>query len=138
MTRIPSRSGAAIGARELDAAIKAYAESEGTSTEGYAKLRLSATVLSLEEHPGIAAENPGTTADAVRTRIAELARALGPDELAVLALVAQGLVRGRSVYGELDTKSDRRDFRREASEELRDTLVYMGAELVRLQRGQRT
>lgn len=70
-----------------------------------------------------------------RTRLAGLAELLGADELAVLELVAHGLARGRAVYGELVIATDRRDFRAEAGEELRDAIVYSAAELLRVQRG---
>jgi hypothetical protein len=71
---------------------------------------------------------------ALRARIGALAELLGPDELAVLEMVAQGLARGRAVYGELDVVRDRRDFRAEAGEELRDAMVYLGSELIRMHR----
>lgn len=70
----------------------------------------------------------------IRVRLAAIAEQLGPDELAVLEAVAEGLSRGRGVYGELRLGVDRRDFRAEAAEELRDALAYVGAELVRLRR----
>ncbi len=52
----------------------------------------------------------------------------------MLEFVATGLARGRSQYGELRVDADRRDFRAEAVEEVRDALVYLGAQLVRLNR----
>lgn len=51
------------------------------------------------------------------------------DELEVLLFVAQGLTTGRTQFGELEVKSDRRDFALEAMEEIRDALVYVGARL---------
>lgn len=63
---------------------------------------------------------------------------LGSDELEVLAQVADGLVRGRAVYGELDLARDQRDMGREALEEVRDGLVYVGAALARATRTGRT
>lgn len=72
---------------------------------------------------------------AIRARVAGITELLGADELAVLELVAQGLARGRAVYGELKVATDRRDFRAEAGDELRDAIVYSAAELLRLQRG---
>jgi hypothetical protein len=71
----------------------------------------------------------------IRSRIAALAELLGPDELAVLELVGNGLARGRTVYGELAIATDRRDFRAEAGDELRDALVYVACELLRLRKG---
>lgn len=61
-------------------------------------------------------------------------RRLGRDERAVLVEIAQGLVAGRRVYGELRLARDRRDLEREALEEVRDALVYVGAALVRRRR----
>lgn len=69
-----------------------------------------------------------------KARIADHLEQLGPDELTVALLVVEGLARGRAVYGELHVADDRRDFRGEARDELRDALVYVGAEIVRLQR----
>jgi hypothetical protein len=57
---------------------------------------------------------------------------LGADELAVVAEVVDGLARGRAVYGELVLAADRRDFRCEAGQEVRDAIVYLAALLVRL------
>ena len=70
----------------------------------------------------------------LRARLVAIADKLGPDELAVLEMIAVGLARGRTIYGELRVDTDRRDFRAEAVEELRDTLVYVAAELLRLRR----
>lgn len=72
--------------------------------------------------------------EAARSRVAALAAMLGPDEVRVLELVAEGLACGRSVYGELRVSTDRRNFTDEATAELRDTLVYVGAQLVRILR----
>lgn len=69
-----------------------------------------------------------------RARLAALLDQLGPDELAVMEMVAHGLVRGRQVYGELDVATDRRDLHAELGAELRDALVYAAAGLLRLQR----
>ncbi len=66
--------------------------------------------------------------------LVEQLRALGADELRVLAEVAAGLVAGRRVYGELRVDEDARDFDAEAGCEVRDSLVYLGAEAVRLHR----
>lgn len=73
----------------------------------------------------------------IRSRIAGLCELLGGDELEVLELVAHGLARGRPLYGELAIATDRRDFRAEAGDELRDSLVYIACELLRLRRGRR-
>jgi len=70
-------------------------------------------------------------------RLLDLARNLGADELAVLELVAEGMVAGRRVYGELRVDKDPRDFRAEAIEELRDSMVYTSAAMLRLRRGSR-
>lgn len=60
---------------------------------------------------------------------------LSADELACIELVIHGIVRGREVYGSLDVATDARDMRREALEELRDTMTYSAAAMLRLQRG---
>jgi len=70
-----------------------------------------------------------------RERILLACNELGPDELEVLAAVADGLVRGRERYGEMQLDMDRRRFDGEALEEVRDALVYAGAALVRRSRG---
>jgi hypothetical protein len=44
-------------------------------------------------------------------------------------------MRGRQLYGQLDLAVDQRDFTREALDEVRDALVYIGAEIVRLRGG---
>jgi hypothetical protein len=69
-----------------------------------------------------------------RHRLATVARILAPDELAVLVLIAQRLALGRRRYGALDVVHDRRDFWREALEELADAAVYLAADLVRRRR----
>jgi hypothetical protein len=56
---------------------------------------------------------------------------LGEDELAVLHLVAERLVKGREFYGNLSLASDPRDFRRESIEEVADALVYASCALLR-------
>ena len=53
--------------------------------------------------------------------------ACSPDELRVIDQVLSGLERGRDVYGPLDVAADARDFSLEASDELRDCLVYLAA-----------
>lgn len=70
----------------------------------------------------------------LRGRLSTIAEQLGGDELAALEMVAAGLARGRAVYGELRVDLDHRDFRAEATAEIRDSLAYLAAELVRLQR----
>ncbi|MGD0950338.1 MAG: hypothetical protein ABSA52_23320 [Candidatus Binatia bacterium] len=62
------------------------------------------------------------------------AERLGPDEVAVLTLVAERLLLGRRRYGELHLGTDRRDFRREALEEAADLAVYAAAGLLREKR----
>lgn len=57
---------------------------------------------------------------------------MNDDEQEVVRLVAQGIINGRANYGELKTASDNRDFVRETLEEVRDSLVYIGAKLVQL------
>ena len=69
-----------------------------------------------------------------RDRIQAALAALGADELEVLALVADGLVGGRGIYGELELSADRRDMVGEGLEEARDAAIYLTAALVRLRR----
>jgi hypothetical protein len=71
-----------------------------------------------------------------REELLAFAADLNEDELAVLALVAQGLARGRPVYGRLEVATDQRDFVAEAHAEARDLLVYTAAHLVRARRAQ--
>jgi hypothetical protein len=66
-----------------------------------------------------------------RDRILAALERLGPDEGAVLALVAERLVMGRAHYGELRLGTDPRDFRRDALEEAADGLVYTAAALAK-------
>lgn len=66
-----------------------------------------------------------------RERILAALDGLGADEAEVLAIVAERLVMGRQVYGELHPATDPRDFAREALEEAADGLVYVAAALVR-------
>lgn len=74
-------------------------------------------------------ENP----DQLRQLLA-LTTQLNRDEMAVLVEVAEGLLKGKPQYGPLDIAADRRDFPREAGEELRDCMVYIAVERLRLRR----
>jgi hypothetical protein len=65
--------------------------------------------------------------------LGQCATKLGQDELRVLLSVARGLVDGQKVYGRLDLATDPRDFVKEALEEVRDALVYVHAQLERIQ-----
>lgn len=56
------------------------------------------------------------------------------DEMCVLLHVVEGIESGRKVYGNLRVGTDRRDFIEEAGQELRDIMVYAGAQLQRLAR----
>lgn len=64
------------------------------------------------------------------TRLTAVAEQLGADELNVLLLVAERLVKGRKIYGPLQVATDRRDFTREALEEAADLAVYAAAGLL--------
>jgi len=72
---------------------------------------------------------PDTTAQLVQ--LTTVAEGLGPDELAVLLLVAGRLRRGRGQYGNLDVSQAPRCFRIEVLEEAADGLVYAVAALMR-------
>ncbi len=65
--------------------------------------------------------------DAMRLRatLAELARSLNADELAVLRWIATRLIGGRAQYGELRLNSDTRRFTDEAANEAVDALAYL-------------
>lgn len=69
-----------------------------------------------------------------RGRILAKIELLGLDELEVVEKVADGLVRGRAVYGPLEVATDGRDLAGEAAAELRDAMVYAAAGLLRLRR----
>lgn len=64
-------------------------------------------------------------------RLTAVAEQLGAGEIAVLLLVADRLHKGQAQYGNLDPATDRRDFRREAFEELADACVYLAADRLR-------
>ena len=70
-----------------------------------------------------------------KERVLACVAILGEDELEVLAEVAEGMVIGRSVYGELNIASDRRNMEREAFAEVRDGLVYTAIEMIKARRG---
>jgi len=59
---------------------------------------------------------------------------LEPDAQEVLALIAERLVKGRKVYGDLVLDKDERDHPHEALEEAADGLVYVAAALVKAER----
>lgn len=67
-------------------------------------------------------------------RLRRLVHELNPDERAVLMSVAEGLVKGREVYGPLNASTEKRDMPREAFEEIRDGLIYLGVKMVQLER----
>lgn len=85
--------------------------------------------LDCRDRSGLA---PGAV-DALRQleQLNGVAAMLGPDELAVLLLVAQRLAKGRRQYGELHIGSDRRCFPVEALEEAADGLAYAAVALLR-------
>jgi len=60
-----------------------------------------------------------------------IVRELGTDEVKVLVAIARRLAMGRRVYGTLDIAGDRRDWKREATDEALDLAVYLSAELLR-------
>jgi hypothetical protein len=63
-------------------------------------------------------------------QLLQAADTLGDDEIAVLALVATRLARGRGVYGPLHLDHDPRNFAAEALEEFADAACYLSAALV--------
>lgn len=99
--------------------------------DGTVALRPSRSAAAITEgrSPAVLSER-----EILAERLAASLEGLGLDELRVLERVAAGLVTGREAYGEMKIASDSRDFVDEATQELRDALVYFGAGLVRLQR----
>lgn len=71
--------------------------------------------------------------DELISMIASACSQLNESELMVLADVARGLTKGISNYGHL-IPGDKRDFGKEAYEELRDGLVYLTVELLKRRR----
>ena len=63
--------------------------------------------------------------------LAGLVSALGDDELELLLLIATRMWAGQQRVGYFNLRRDRRDFNREALEEVADALVYSGVALVR-------
>lgn len=61
----------------------------------------------------------------------EVCRELGPDELRILKKIAERLAMGQRQYGRLRLAHDARNFRKEASEELLDAVVYLTCEVER-------
>jgi hypothetical protein len=62
---------------------------------------------------------------AVDVELAKVIAELGPDERAVILEIAKRLTIGRSCYGLLDIRNDRRDWRVESNAELLDACVYL-------------
>ncbi len=74
-----------------------------------------------------------TTIRNARAELDAIAVGLGEDELQVLVFVAGRLAAGRERYGALHLSEDPRDWYRERSEELADSLVYTAcAEIARV------
>ena len=80
---------------------------------------------------------PGDPRTNLRRTLAALAARLGTDELRALVLIASRAWLGQARYGRLDVARDRRDFTHEALEEVADALFYIGADLLRRERGRR-
>lgn len=72
--------------------------------------------------------------DATIARINSGLRQLGPDEVAVVDAVIGRLLLGRAQYGQLNLAADKRDWRKEASEEALDLAVYMSCSLLSAKR----
>lgn len=63
--------------------------------------------------------------------ISEACSSLSRDELAVIAEVAQRMLRGKQQYGTLDLARDERDFVGEARAEVYDLLAYVAMDSLR-------
>lgn len=69
--------------------------------------------------------------DEAWSRLNTAAEQLYPEELTVLAEVAESLLRGQTSYSPLDLAKDGRDFARESWDEDRDYLAYRAMQIVR-------
>jgi hypothetical protein len=85
-------------------------------------------------HTGSSAAPAAADRGAQLAVLVEQVAQLGDDELAVVGEIVGRLVGGRSQYGELKLDEDRRDFDLEASDELRDYLIYRAIETIRRRR----
>jgi len=65
-----------------------------------------------------------------RARLNAAVEALEPDAIELLAYIAERLVAGRAVYGDLDLDTDPRHWHREVLAEDADGLVYRAAAAV--------
>jgi hypothetical protein len=65
------------------------------------------------------------------TELLEVVGTLGKDERRVLLLIARRLAAGARLYGVLNVQGDRRDWQKEATEELLDGCVYLACETIR-------
>lgn len=74
-------------------------------------------------------------ANSAKLAICDHLHKLGLDELEVVLEVVQGLVLGRSVYGQLVIETDARDWDKELREENRDALVYSAIAAIKRKRG---
>jgi hypothetical protein len=68
---------------------------------------------------------------APRDELRAIVDELGEDEVRVLARIASRLLRGAEIYGRLSVARDRRDFGKEAREEIEDSLVYFACRWLR-------
>lgn len=66
-----------------------------------------------------------------RLRLSTLIGQLADDEVAVLCQIAERLAMGRTLYGKLDIATDKRDWQKEAREEVFDLAVYLAIALVK-------
>ena len=69
--------------------------------------------------------------EGARKELESLLEKLGPDEVRVLVRVARRLEFGRTRYGDMELKADKRNFKKEATEELLDWLVYTESDIER-------
>lgn len=66
-----------------------------------------------------------------RAELAGLAASMGDDECKILVRVARRLKFGEGKYGPMNLRKDKRDFAKEAAEEVYDWLVYVEGDLER-------
>ena len=72
--------------------------------------------------------------DQLQASLESISHQLQENELLVLINVAEGLLNGQRDIGILDVVGDGRDWALEAREEIRDSLVYIAAELERFKK----
>lgn len=71
-------------------------------------------------------------------RLSAILSKLGPDELEVVAELAERLYEGQRCYGLLNLSVDRRDWPGEQRAEIKDLLIYAAFQSLKAKREQKT